>query len=664
MAAWFRTAFVALCLMAGNLSPALPQAGDSSTTDTPTMHILPQPQSAQMRSGHFAIADRTRLFLPPEAHRSALIAAERFRDVVRREANRELVLDKPGLMPLPERGVIVMTVEDGGLLSPGAGDGYTLSIAPERIAISGNGPAGAFYALQTLIQLVQVHGDRIPAMEIQDAPDFQYRGFYLDISRGKVPTLATLKETVDDLAALKINMLQLYVEHPFAFRFDPSIAQMRDPLTPDDVLALDAYCRDRHMDLVPSLQSFGHMGGALSLPQYKHLADVEIPPWDQMTWRNRMSGATIDMSNPEALALLERMHDEYLPLHTSGFSNVCADETYDLGQGKTKALAEKHGKDTLYLRHIHWLNDLTKKYGKQMMFWGDIVKQHPESIPDIPKDAILLNWGYYRETDFESTKLFRDAGLDFFVCPGTSGWNRILNDVENADLNIRRYAATGEKYGAMGLLNTDWGDHGHVNFFAGSLHGMALGGAMAWNTAGPAPAAFDQAFTQLYFDRPDGEAAAVLRDQSRVTIDIATWHTLYWPLTEEKLFKHFDDAKATALIEAGRRGEALFSVYTARGIGRPWIARELTHASRMNQMMGEKYFLARDLKAIRDGGEAPTDLAARLRDWADRLDTRWVEFRELWLARNREADLKQIEAVYTRLAAEARDTAREVGRKG
>src|SRR5690606_22421442 len=121
---------------------------------------------------------------------------------------------------------------------------------------------------------------------------------------------------------MKVNMFQLYIEHPFMFRFNPEIAHIDDGLTSEDILRLQQYCKDRRIDFVPSLQSFGHMAGVFTVEEYRHLADVEMEKsWEEASWTERMRGATIDTSNPEARALLEQMWDEYVALFDSDFVN-------------------------------------------------------------------------------------------------------------------------------------------------------------------------------------------------------------------------------------------------------------------------------------------------------------------------------------------------------
>ena len=85
---------------------------------------------------------------------------------------------------------------------------YVIEISENKIILDAGSEKGAFYGIQTLRQIFR--NNKIPCCRIEDEPDFSYRGFYHDVTRGKVPKLETLKELVDMLAYLKINSLQLY----------------------------------------------------------------------------------------------------------------------------------------------------------------------------------------------------------------------------------------------------------------------------------------------------------------------------------------------------------------------------------------------------------------------------------------------------------------------
>jgi N-acetyl-beta-hexosaminidase len=219
----------------------------------------------------------------------------------------------------------------------------------------------------------------------------------LDVSRGKVPTRQTLFELVDGLSAYKYNQLQLYVEHTFDFRSHPEIGAGTDPLTSDDILALDEYCRARHVELVPNLQSFGHQRHLLSLPRYQHL--------DEVGWRWSLSPA-----REETYAVLDDLYTDFLPAFTSPWMNVDCDETWDLGTGQSRALAEQLGKGRLYLQHILKLRDLAAKYGRRIMLWADVLHNHPELMPELPDDVLLLDWEYEAADSYPTAEALGKSG--------------------------------------------------------------------------------------------------------------------------------------------------------------------------------------------------------------------------------------------------------------
>ncbi len=609
--------------------------------------ILPQPRSLVPGTGTFAISDETPLVLPAEMGEPERRAAAAF--VYWCE-------DAFGVSPKmrnSEEPAIVLEVRGDPATGGPAKDGYELSITPEEVRVTGNSASGLYYGIVTLTQIARSQpGPNLPALTIEDWPDFEYRGFYHDVTRGKVPTLETMKRIADYLAEHKANQMQLYVEHTFAFSFDPEIAQNPDGLTAEEIRELDRYCAERRIELVPSLQAFGHMAGVLSLPQYRHLADVELEgEWAELSWNQRMKGATIDVGNPEALALLERMLGEFLPLFSSKQVNVCADETYDLGMGKTAGMAEEMGKGRLYLRHISWLNEVCKSHGKRMMFWGDIVKKHEDLIREIPKDAILLNWGYSYKTDFESCALFEEAGLDFYVCPGTSGWNEILNRMDNADLNIRQYIAAGREYGAIGVLNTDWGDHGHYNLLAGSWHGAALGAALAWNGATDQET-FDRFWSKRMFGVNDTAPADLLRGAAFDKDTYGSWRLFYQPFADYEKVEKITDEYAEGLKARSAESVEYFENLAANGRGDATDLAEYVHMSRMMGLCGEKIQLVRALHE--SGGTADAELSERLDAFADELESLYDEYEELWRARNKESELGDIRKKVNALVEEAR----------
>ena len=302
----------------------------------------------------------------------------------------------------------------------------------------------------------------------------------LDVSRDKVPTMATLFSLVDRLAGWKVNQLQLYTEHTFAYSKHRAVWEHASPLTADEVRQLDAYCRGRFVELVPNQNSFGHMERWLKHPAYSHLAeaiDGAETPWG-FRWPGPFSLCPTD---PASLALLAELYDELLPNFSSGWFNVGCDETFDVGQGRSKAECDRRGTAAVYVDFLRRVNELVTARGRRMMFWGDVILHSPDRIADLPKGAVALQWGYEATHPFDQEgAAFAAAGVPYYVCPGTSAWNSFAGRTDNAVANARAAAASGLAHGAVGYLVTDWGDNGHLQYLPASYVGFAAGAASAW----------------------------------------------------------------------------------------------------------------------------------------------------------------------------------------
>jgi hexosaminidase len=392
----------------------------------------------------------------------------------------------------------------GGPLAP---ERYQLRIDPQRITIAAGSARAVEYAGYTLRQIrEQSPLGVLPCLEIDDWPDYAVRGLYYDVSRGRVPELGTLFHFNRQLAAYKLNQLQLYVEHTFSFLRHPEIGRDADPLTAEDMRHLDENCRLAGIELVPSLACFGHMSQVLRLPRYRHLAEdwgvgryldsaATAPEWGR--------GWSLAPANPEGYAFLSELFEEFLPCFSSRQFNVCCDETYDLGWGQSYELAQRIGKGRLYLSHLLRLRELAARHEKELMFWGDIVRSYPELIPELPREATVLDWGYHAHMDYERIRDFTAAGLRSCVCPSVSGFVTLFPRLHESMANIAGWARAGQAHGAMGLLNTDWGDGGHYNFAECAWPGYLFGAEQAWNVNADR-ASFLQRFCQvfLHIDNP------------------------------------------------------------------------------------------------------------------------------------------------------------------
>lgn len=437
------------------------------------MVFLPAPRTLRDGEGAFLLRAGMPIVIQNDPA-SMLPIAERLRAAIGRSCGIECAIrvEVPG--PKDMNGIRL------GIAAGKETQAYRLRIAPSRIEVLGSDPVGLFYGAMSLIQVLEQCEGALPSGEIDDWPDFPVRGVMLDVSRDKVPTMETLYSLVDMFAGLKLNHLQLYTEHTFAYAGHEEVWAEASPLTGEEIMRLDAYCRERFVELVPNQNSFGHLERWLVHPRYRHLAEcLEGFDWP---WGGRSEKPfSLDPSDPGSVALLQDLFAQLLPHFASRLFNVGCDETFDVGQGKSRELCARSGRGRVYLDFLLKIHSLVKSQGRTMLFWGDIIVEHPELVPELPRDAIALEWGYEADHPFAAHgERFAASGIPFWVCPGTSSWNSIAGRTDNCLANLRSSAEAGLARGATGYVNTDWGDNGHWQVLPVSFLGFAAGAAFSW----------------------------------------------------------------------------------------------------------------------------------------------------------------------------------------
>lgn len=378
----------------------------------------------------------------------------------------EIALDAPG----------AVRVHQGHGLGRGE---YRVEIGRGAANIEACDDEGVRSARATLAQLGRQYGERVPALRIDDGPAFAVRGLMLDVSRDRVPTMEHLFELVDTMAALKMNHLQLYTEHTFAYAGHEDVWRGWSPMTADQVRALDVHCRARGVELAANQNCFGHLASWLRHPAYAHLAETH-GDWMFDVWA-RSGPFSLCPTDPKSLALVEEMLGQLLPCFTSGLVNIGCDETYDIAYGRSRAEVERRGRAAVYLEFVAKIAEVCTRHGKRPMFWGDIALSHPACIKDIPRELISLAWGYEPDAPFDRwCELLAGAGRDVWVCPGTSTWRSITGRSSERRGNLERAAIAGARGGATGFLACEWGDMGHRQQWPITLHALAHAADAAW----------------------------------------------------------------------------------------------------------------------------------------------------------------------------------------
>ena len=413
-------------------------------------------------------------------------------------------------------------IDDNGVsveiaIGNGQRETYSIKIEKDNIVINADCSAGAFYAIQTLKQIFV--SEEVPCCYIEDNPDFKYRGFYHDITRGKVPKIETIKNLVDDMAYYKLNSLQLYVEHTYEFDEYVDSIERTGFISSEELKEIDEYCKMNFIELVPSLSTFGHLYELLQKEKYKHLQEIDTFESKPFFWENRMAHHTIDPTKTESFEIIKSLIDQYIVNFSSNKFNICCDETFDLEKGKHKD--EDTGK--LYVDFVTKIRKYLQGKGKTVMMWADILLKHPDKIDSLSKDVELLNWDYWDKPDENSFKLIRDAKIKQIVCPGTGTWSRLCEDYEMEIVNIDKMVEFGYKYGAEGVLNTNWGDWGNPCCIELAMFGLVLGAAKSWNKLTTVDDGYIKSVNKLLY-KSDG-ANEYIKRLSSLCREIS-WYTL------------------------------------------------------------------------------------------------------------------------------------------
>ena len=423
----------------------------------PVLKLFPRPRELTLRGGWLkvsALPHPTALFL--KSLPSTISAAQQLLDEGRGTACRAVLN--------PARGA----------------EGYHLEIVTSGIRLTAGDAAGLLYGAQTLRQILAQYPDELPHLEITDSPDLSVRGFMVDISRTRVPKQSELLQLIGALGKLRVNQLQLYIEHTFAFRGHEDAWKDASPLSAAEIQELDAACAEVGIELVPNLNTFGHMERWLRHPRYRAMAECPegwIHPltnqFKEFPGTLRPDQASVDF----AASLL----DDYLPHFRSRQVNIGGDEPWELGQGFSKEAVAARGKHRVYLDHLQKLCALGRDRRHIVQFWGDILLEDLALAQDAPADAVPVVWGYDAGHPFnEQCGRLRELGRTYLVAPGTSAWQSFTGRLDNALTNQAEAVGAAIRHGARGILLTTWGDNGHHQPWPTAWLPMAAGLAQAW----------------------------------------------------------------------------------------------------------------------------------------------------------------------------------------
>ena len=179
--------------------------------------------------------------------------------------------------------------------------------------------------------------------------------------------------------------------------------------------------------------------------------------------------------------------------------------------------------------------------GRTPLFWGDIVMRFPEAVNQLPKGTICLNWGYSDTQKDTEVKTLAEMGAVQYTCPGTGTYDQWVPLFKHSYNNIRLMCRYAHQYNCIGLLNTDWGDFGHISNPLFSVPGIIYGAAFSWNSTEYSFEDLNAAISRLHYGQREGTFVSTFAKLSNMAL--FDWrHTIRYieqkdPEKRSELFK-------------------------------------------------------------------------------------------------------------------------------
>jgi hexosaminidase len=492
----FRCLAACFCLF---LAPALPACAQSTAPNAPAL----SPQPKEVHAGE-RVPVHTVNVIVPGGDEEDLFAAQ----------NLDKALAQRGVRATPAADTVDLTVrllrKDSDLgrqllsesnlsFDPAMSDeGYVLishkdATGGDTVDIIGQTSAGVFYGVQTLKQLVENDAgiEKVWTGTVRDWPSMKYRGEHDDLSRGPFPTLAFQKHQLEVFAAHKVNLYSPYFESNLEYSADPLAAPPGGALTRSEAKELVAFATRLHITIVPEQEAFGHVHHVLEYEKYADLAETP-------------HGYVIAPGQPGSLPLINSWFTQIAADFPSPFLHIGADETFDLGTGRTKPDVDKRGLGPVYADFLSSIHTTLAPLHRRLIFWGDIGDSDPSAIPGIPKDMIAVPWIYWHKDSYDNDILpFKKQGLETWVAPGDANW-RVVYPIQKTALdNISGFVEAGQRLGSTGELTTVWNDDGE-GLFNQDWFGVLFGAAAGWQPGKLDAAPYEASFGRIFYGDTTG----------------------------------------------------------------------------------------------------------------------------------------------------------------
>lgn len=342
----------------------------------------------------------------------------------------------------------------------------------DRLTIHYTTPACAFRALATIMS--DAAANRLTESS-SSAAYFPSRGAMIDASRNGVPHLEMLRYLVRRLALMGFNRLLMYCEDTIAVPGEPLVGYFRGGYSAEDLRELDDYAASFGIEVVPAIQTLGHLEQVLQWPKY---------------WPLRDTPRVLLASEPAVYEFIEKLIAAATAPFRSKRIHIGLDEAHGVGSG---VYQQRHGPTRPFevlTSHLAAVAEICERRGLDPMIWSDMFfrlgspKNHyydrESSVPDgtkkqIPPGVDLVYWDYYhRDEDFYDEWIARHRALGEVpvFATGVWTWNRFWAELPHSLATIAPGMAAARRGGVSEVFATLWGDDGTECDLLSALPGL------------------------------------------------------------------------------------------------------------------------------------------------------------------------------------------------
>ena len=299
-------------------------------------------------------------------------------------------------------------------------------------------------------------------LDIQQTRRFASCGVMLDVSRNAVMKPEAVRRLIRMIASLGLNLLMLYTEDTYEVPGYPYLGYLRGRYTMDDLRALDEYAASMDVEMVPCIQTLGHMEQFLQWNENSHLRDQNdsLLPDDDKTY---------ELIEAQITALRSCFRTKRI--------HVGMDEAHGVGLGRYYQQHGPENRHDILTRHLQRVTEICQTHDFQPMMWSDMffrlgspngdyydpdVHVPEETIAQIPP-VDMVYWDYYHmEEDFYLHHLEEHArmGRSTAFAGGIWIWSGFLPHIKRTDATMRPALRACAKRNVQTVLATMWGDDG------------------------------------------------------------------------------------------------------------------------------------------------------------------------------------------------------------